>query len=109
MISRVVHCHVKPEKIQEFRNTLNQKFVPRITRQSGFVDLLESMDTKTGNFVCNTLWDTTADVERYNQGLFQEIAQALQPLLTEPPTVETMQVENSTAHNINAGTRTAAA
>ncbi len=109
MISRVVHCHVKPEKVQEFRNTLNQRFVPRIERQNGFVDLIEGLDAKTGTFVCTTLWTSLADVERYDQGLFQDVAQALIPLLAEPPIVETLPVENSTVHNISAGTKTVAA
>lgn len=109
MISRVVQCHVKPDKIGEFRNTLNRDLIPRIQRQQGFVDLVEGIDTNTGSFVCNTLWETKADVDRYDQGLFQEVAERLIPLLTEQPAVETLTVENSTIHNINAGRKTAAA
>lgn len=109
MISRIVTCQVKPEKLNEFRTTLNQKFLARIQRQHGFVDLVESIDTTTGTFVCNTFWDTRQDVENYDSTLFQEVATALTPLLREEPKIHTLNVENSTVHNITQGTKSAAA
>jgi quinol monooxygenase YgiN len=109
MISRIVTCNVKEDKLKEFRNTLNQRFLPRIQQQHGFVDLVESLDTATGTFVCNTFWNTKQDVENYDNTLFQEISNALTPYLQNQPTVETLNVENSTIHNISAGKKTAAA
>lgn len=46
---------------------------------------------------------TAADVERYDNGLFQEVAAAITPLLQGPPTVQTLPVENSSAHSVRAG------
>ena len=109
MISRIVTCNIKPEKLNEFRNALNQQFLPRIQRQQGFVDVVESIDTTTGTFVCNTFWNTRQDVEHYDNTLFQEVAQALTPLLTNEPTVQTLNVENSTVHNIASGKKSVAA
>ena len=109
MISSIVTCNVKPEKLNEFRNALNQRFLPRIQQQRGFVDLVESLDTNTGTFVCNTFWNTKQDVESYDNTLFQEVATALNPYLENQPTVQTLSVENSTVHSISAGKKTAAA
>ena len=109
MISRIVTCNVKPEKLNEFRNTLNQRFLPRIQQQRGFVDLVESLDTGSGTFVCSTFWNSRQDVENYDHTLFQEVANALTPYLQEEPTVQTLNVENSTVHNISAGRKSAAA
>lgn len=109
MISRIVTCNVKGDKLNEFRNALNQRFLPRIQQQRGFVDLVESIDTNTGTFVCNTFWNTKQDVEQYDSTLFQEISNALTPYLQTQPIVETLSVENSTVHNISAGKKTAAA
>ncbi len=109
MISRIVTCNVKPEKLTEFRNTLNQQFLPRIQRQQGFVDVVESIDTNSGTFVCTTFWNTRQDVEHYDNTLFQEVAQKLTPLLKDEPTVQTLNVENSTVHNISGGKKSAAA
>jgi hypothetical protein len=49
------------------------------------------------------LWETKDDVDNYNNGLFQEIAAQLGPLMTEGPTVKTLPVENSSAHDVRAG------
>ena len=108
MISRIVDCNVKTEKLNHFKETLNTDFVPRIKSQPGFVDILESVDPTTGHFVCTTLWKTKSDVEKYSNGLFQEIAGTLGPLMTDAPKVSTLEVENSTAHNIKAGKAAAA-
>lgn len=109
MISRIVTCNIKPEKLNEFRKALNQQFLPRIQRQQGFVDAVESIDTTTGTFVCNTFWNTPQDVENYENTLFPEIAQTLTPMLNDEPTVQTLNVENSTVHNISAGKKSVAA
>jgi hypothetical protein len=108
MISRIVDCNVRPEKLNDFRKALNDTFVPRIKSQPGFVDIIESLDPNTGHFVCNTFWNTSEDVKRYDGGLFQEVAANLTPYLNGEPHVDTMQVETSTVHRIAAG-RTAAA
>ncbi len=108
MISRIVSCTIKPEKINEFRNTLKSEVLPNITRQPGFVDLVESIDTASGAFVCTTLWNTRQDVEQYDQTLFQDIAQKLIPLVDGQPDIKTLTVENSTVHDITSG-RSAAA
>ena len=108
MISRIVSCTIKPEKINDFRNLLKTQALPAITRQPGFVDLVESIDTATGEFVCTTLWNTREDVEHYDLTLFQELAQTLVPLVSGQPDIKTLTVENSTVHDIMSG-RSAAA
>jgi hypothetical protein len=108
MISRIVDCQVCPEKLAEFRKALNDTFGPRIKSQTGFVDIIESLDPSTGHFVCNTFWKSRDDVKRYDSGLFQEVATGLTPYLNGAPHVDTMEVETSTVHRIAAG-RSAAA
>ena len=103
MYARIINCSIKPAKVDEFRATLNGEFLPRIQSQPGFVDNIESLDTTSGEFCCVTLWKSAADVERYESGLFQEIAKGITPLLEDTPTVQTLPVENSSAHNVKAG------
>jgi quinol monooxygenase YgiN len=103
MYSRTVSCTIDPSKVNEFKNELNNELLPRIQAQKGFVDNLESLDPATGEFSCTTLWETKADVDNYNNGLFQEIAAQLGPLMTDGPTVKTLPVENSSAHDVRAG------
>ncbi len=103
MFSRIVSCTINPAKVNEFRTALNNEFLPRIQSQRGFVDNIESLDPATGQFSCVTLWETAADVEKYDKGLFQEVAAGLIPLLQGNPTVQTLPVENSSAHHVRAG------
>ena len=69
----------------------------------GFVENVESLDPATGQFCCVTLWNTRRDVENYDNRLFREVADQLGPLMQNAPTVQTLPVENSSAHNIKAG------
>lgn len=108
MQSRVITCTVNSSKVSEFRSTLNNEFLPRIQAQPGFVENIESLDPATGKFCCVTLWKSEADVRNYDNGLFQEIAGKLTPLLDGPPVVEPLPVENSSAHNIRSGQAAAA-
>ncbi len=100
MFSRIVNCTINPAKVKEFRTALNNKFLPRIQAQPGFIDNIESLDPTTGQFNCVTLWKTETDVKNYDKGLFQEVAASLVPLTQGNPTVQTLPVENSSVHHL---------
>ena len=102
MYSRTVSCTIDPSRVNEFRAALDTQ-LPRIQSQPGFIDNIESLDPNTGQFSCMTLWQSERDVRNYDNGLFQEIASQLTPLMQDGPTVQTLPVENSSAHNIKAG------
>jgi heme-degrading monooxygenase HmoA len=101
--SKIISCTIDPAKVSEFKNALNNDFLPRIQSQPGFIENIESLDTTTGQFSCVTLWKSAADVENYDKGLFQEVAANIVPLMKGSPTVQTLPVENSSAHNVKAG------
>jgi quinol monooxygenase YgiN len=103
MYSRVITCKIDTSRLDEFRAALNNEFLPRIQKQQGFIDNIESLDPATGEFCCTTLWNNRSDVENYDNGLFQEVAAKLGPLMTEQPTVRTLPVENSSVHRVAAG------
>ena len=103
MISRIVSCTIDPAKVAEFKTAINNEFLPRIQAQPGFVENIESLDPATGQFSCVTVWKSQADVDNYDNGLFQEVAAAITPLLKETPSISTLPVENSSTHKIKAG------
>ena len=107
MVPCVISCTINPAKVNEFRTALNNQFLPRIQAQQGFIENIESLDPASGQFSCLTVWNSAADVEKYDKGLFQEIAGALGPLMQGPPTVQTLPVENSSVHHVKAGHATA--
>ena len=108
MISRIVDCNVRTDKLNEFRRALSESFVPRIKSQPGLVDISESLDPSTGHFVCNSFWKSLDDAKRYESGLFQEVAKGLTPYLSGSPNVSTLHVETSTVHKISSGRGAAA-
>jgi quinol monooxygenase YgiN len=109
MFSRIITCDIKSDKVDEFRNAINNDFLPRIQAQPGFLENIESCDPSSGKYCCVTLWKSEADVKNYDSGLFQEIAGRLVPLMDGNPTVQTLPVDNASAHNIRAGRSAAAA
>lgn len=108
MVSRVITCTISPSKVTEFKDALNNEFLPRIQKQPGFLENIESLDPVTGRFCCVTLWRNASDVQSYDYGLFQEVAAKLVPLMEDQPTVQTLPVENSSVHNVQAGKAAAA-
>lgn len=103
MVSRVITCTIKPSHVEEFRSAITERFLPRIQAQPGFLENIESVDPGSGRYCCVTLWRSPADVANYDNGLFQEIAANLVPMMDGMPNVETLTVDNSSAHNIKAG------
>ena len=108
MQTRVITCTINPSKIAEFKSAVNNEFLPRIQAQPGFVENIESLDPATGKFCCVTLWKSEEDVRNYDNGLFQEVAAKLGPLMEGAPVVQTLPVENSSVHNIRSGQSAAA-
>jgi len=107
MFSRLITCTIDPAKVNDFRNALNNQFLPRIQALPGFMDNIESLDPATGQFSCMTLWKTKSDVENYDNGLFKEVAAGLTPLMQGNPAVQTLPVENSSMHHVKAGSAAA--
>ena len=103
MYSRIISFTIDTAKLNDFRKALNDQFLPRIQSQPGFVDNIESLDTASGQFSCMTLWKTAADVDKYHNGLFQEVAAKLSPLMKGSPNIQTLPVENSSMHHVKAG------
>jgi heme-degrading monooxygenase HmoA len=103
MYSRIITCSIDRSRVDEFRTVLNQEFLPRIQRQPGFIENIESLDSGTGEFCCTTLWNSKSDVENYDKALFQEISARLGPMMVGAPSVKNLPVENSSVHGIATG------
>lgn len=100
MFARIITCTVQPAKVNEFRNLLNNKLLPVVQSQPGFVENIEALDPNTGQFSCTTLWRSREDIEHYDNNVFPEIASKMSPMLQANPVVQTLPVENSSAHRV---------
>jgi len=47
-----------------------------------------------------SFWKTKDDAERYHQGQYKLVTEALEPVLESAPTIHTFFVASSTLHNI---------
>ena len=104
MFTRVVELTSKSGKSKELANTINEKAVPILKKQRGFVDetVLVS-DTESTRVLGLSFWNNKEDAERYHQEQYPKIHEMLKHLLETEPVIRTFDVHTSTTHKIAAG------
>ena len=104
MFTRVVEITCKSGKAKELSNTINEKVLPILKKQSGFVDeaVLVS-DTESTRILGLSFWNSKDDAERYHREQYPKIQEMLKPLLETEPVIRTFDVHTSTTHKIAPG------
>ena len=104
MFTRVVELTSKSGKSKELSDTINEKVVPILKKQRGFVDetVLVS-DTESTRVLGLSFWNNKEDAERYHQEQYPQIHEMLKHLLETEPVIRTFDVHTSTTHKIAAG------
>ncbi len=104
MFTRVVEITCKSGKAKELSSTINEKVLPILKKQTGFVDeaVLVS-DTESTRILGLSFWNSKEDAERYHREHFPKIQEMLKPLLETAPVVRTFDVHTSTTHRIAPG------
>ena len=104
MFTRVVELVSKPGKSRELSSTVNDKVVPILKKQSGFVDeIVLVSDADSNRVLALSFWKTIEDAARYQREQYNSVRETLQPLLEGEPVVRTFEVHTSTGHKITAG------
>jgi heme-degrading monooxygenase HmoA len=104
MYTRVVEMTAKPGKSHELSDAINEKAVPILKKQQGFMDeIVLHSDAERDRVLALSFWKTRDDAERYHREQFQNIHEALRHLLDAEPKVRTFDVHTSTGHKITAG------
>ena len=103
MFTRVVELTSKSGKSKELASAINEKAVPILKKQPGFVDetILVS-DTEPTRVLGLSFWNSTEDAERYHREHYSRIVDVLKPVLKKDPKVETFNVDTSTSQRIAA-------
>ena len=100
MFTRVVEAQAKTGKAKDFSSTLNEKVLPILKKQPGFVDEITLISaTDPDRILALSFWNSEADAERYNREQFPSVTQIVSSLLESPPKVQTFNVDTSTTHN----------
>jgi heme-degrading monooxygenase HmoA len=104
MFTRVVEIHTKTGKTKELSATINDKVLPILKKQSGFVDEITLVSsTEPDRILALSFWMSEEDAARYNNEQFPKVDEIIRPLLETAPKVETFNVDTSTTHKIAKG------
>ena len=103
MFTRTVEITPKSGKARELASTINDKVLPILKKQAGFVDetLLVS-ETEPNQILALSFWNTQEDAERYQREQYPAIQEMVRHLLEAEPVVRTFNVDSSTTHRIAA-------
>jgi heme-degrading monooxygenase HmoA len=103
MFTRVVELTSKSGKARELCNAIDDKVLPILKRQTGFVDeTVIVSDTEPDRVLALSFWNTQEDARRYEREQFDAVQKTVQHLLEAAPEVSTLNVQPSTAHKVAA-------
>ena len=101
MFTRIVELTTKPDKNKQLSDTINDKILPILKKQKGFVDETVLVSDKEDNRVLSlSFWKTREDAEEYHRAEYQKIKEMVQHLLEAEPMIRTFDVHSSTTHRI---------
>jgi heme-degrading monooxygenase HmoA len=104
MFTRIVELTTKPGKNKQLSETINDKVLPILKKQKGFVDETVLISDKEDNRIVGlSFWNTKEDAEQYHREGYPKVQETLRPLLDAEPVVRTFEVHTSTTHRISAG------
>lgn len=104
MFTRVVEVSSKPGKSHEVASAINEKVLPILRQQAGFLDeTVLTSDMEPNRVMALSFWKTKEDAERYQREHYAKVTEILSNLIESPPAVRTFNVHTSTFHKIAAG------
>jgi quinol monooxygenase YgiN len=103
MFTRIVEMTSKPGKSQELADTINDKAVPILKKQRGFVDEIVLVSSgKPDQVLALSFWNKQEDAEEYQREQYQRIHDTVRHLLETEPEIQTFNVHTSITHKIAA-------
>lgn len=104
MFTRVVTITTKTGKARELSRTINDKVLPVLKSQPGFVDeIVLVSEQNPERMLALSFWREKDDAERYNREGFPAVSEIIRNLIEGSPKVETFDLEQSTVHKVAAG------
>ncbi len=104
MYTRLVEIRTKTGKARDFSSTLNDRVLPILKKQPGFMDEITLVSRNDPDrILALSFWDTQDHAERYNHEQYPTVREMITPLLATEPRVETFDVDTSTTHKIARG------
>ncbi len=92
MLTRAVEITAKTGKSHELANTIHEKVLSILKKQSGFVDeTLLTSDMESNRVLALSFWKTKDDAERYHREQYPKITEMFSPLLETAPVIRTFK------------------
>ena len=104
MFSRVVAVNTKEGKVKQFAKTIQERILPILQSQPGFVDeLVLISDTDPDQVLALSFWESQQDAERYTHEQYPRINELISHLVSSAPVSRTFNVDAFSSHNVRAG------
>jgi heme-degrading monooxygenase HmoA len=103
MFTRTVEVITKTGKARELSTIINDKVLPILKKQTGFLDetVLVS-DAEPNRVLALSFWNRKEDAEQYQREQYPAVHQMIRHLLETEPVIRTFNVDVSTMHKIAA-------
>jgi heme-degrading monooxygenase HmoA len=96
VFTRVIEVISKPGKAKELSNAINEKAMPILKKQNGFVDeILLVSNMEPDRLLALSFWKTREDAERYHREQYKRIKELVGDLLQTEPMIRTFDVHAS--------------
>ena len=102
MFARSVSIRLKPNKVAEFTQMIENETLPVLRKQKGFQDEITFVVPGGAEAVGISLWDQKENADAYGRETYPGMLKALGKLVEGTPQVRTYEVSNSTFHKIAA-------
>src|SRR5205809_1823649 len=103
MFTRAVELTSKPGKSKELAKAINERAVPILKKQQGFVDeIVLVSDAEPDHVLALSFWNKRGDAEQYHREQYPKLHESLWHLLDAEPLNRTFDVHRSTTHNVAA-------
>lgn len=103
MFTRIVELTTQSGKNEQLSATINDKVLPILKKQKGFVDEMVLVSDKEPNRVLGiSFWDTRENAEEYHRTEYPKVQEILRSFIEGEPEIRTFDVHTSTTHKIAA-------
>ena len=102
MYARTVRMELKPNSVEGFSRTFEEKVIPILRKQKGFKDEITFIPAGQKEAVAISLWEQKENAETYQRESYPEMLKTLAKVIEGTPQVQNSEVCNSTWHNIHA-------
>src|SRR5438128_10747483 len=103
MFTRAVELTSKPGKSKELAKAINERAVPILKKQQGFVDeIVLVSDAEPDRVLALSCWNKRGDAAQYHREQYPKIHETLRHLLAAGPMIRYFDAHSQITHEVGA-------